>query len=428
MKVSKKKQTDGMNPNGLNDETGTTKPVTSQSLSVVPSNDVFTSYIFSTSSRSLSKYGERLLMEVISVAQEYTIDAALGINKLNFGEKYQEKFAIIDIPVKNLLNADDTTNYTKAKEAAVELMKIYHTVETPVLDENGNPKTYSDGRPQYQFASFHLLDRVTVNQKPGIVSVKLGEETWSQILDMGKGYTRYNLLTAKSLDDVVAIRLFQLMSNTSKPLYFSIERIKGILGLMDKYVSNPTGFIRRVIEPAEREIKEKCPFEVVHELSYDLTSKKGRRPIVGITFIKVKKQTIIQNPADVLNPFLMNVLIKDFGFDARGIRSNLMLFKELIDAGVDIIKFLKDIEDKAKQANSPQGYAIKSLQNLLANKRPPMSSRVAASAPGESVPVRETVKKARKESVPSVVERNKSGARLEVKKAEEFDNTGLEEI
>ena len=124
MKVSKKKQTDGMNPNGLNDETGTTKPVTSQSLSVVPSKDVFTSYIFSTSSRSLSKYGERLLMEVISVAQEYTIDAALGINKLNFSEKYQEKFAIIDIPVKNLLNADDTTNYTKAKEAAVELMKV----------------------------------------------------------------------------------------------------------------------------------------------------------------------------------------------------------------------------------------------------------------------------------------------------------------
>lgn len=426
MKVSKKKQTDGMNPNGLNDETGTTIPVTGQSLSVVPSKDVFTSYIFSTSSRSLSKYGERLLMEVISVAQEYTIDAALGINKLNFSEKYQEKFAIIDIPVKNLLNADDTTNYTKAKEAAVELMKIYHTVEAPVLDENGNPKTYSDGRPQYQFASFHLLDRVTVNQKPGIVSVKLGEETWSQILDMGKGYTRYNLLTAKSLDDVVAIRLFQLMSNTSKPLYFSIERIKGILGLMDKYVSNPTGFIRRVIEPAEREIKEKCPFEVVHELSYDQTSKKGRRPIVGITFIKVTKQTIIQNPADVLDPYLMNVLIKDFGFDARGIRSNLKLFTELIDAGVDIIKFLKGIEDKAKQAYSPQGYAIKSLQNLLANKKPPVSSRVVAATPAE--PVRDTEKRTGTVAAPTVKKRKRAGERLDVKTADEFDNSGLEEL
>ena len=147
----------------------------------IPADDVFTSYIFSTSSRSLSKYGERLLMEVISVAQEYTIDAALGINKLNFGEKYSEKFAIIDIPVRNLLNKDDTTNYTKAKEAALDLMKIYHNVESPVLDDEGNPRTYKDGSPMYQFVSYHLLDKVYVNRKPGIVSVKLGEETWSQI-------------------------------------------------------------------------------------------------------------------------------------------------------------------------------------------------------------------------------------------------------
>ena len=36
--------------------------------------------------------------------------------------------------------------------------------EAPVLDENGNQKTYKDGSPQYQFASFHLLDKVVVNQ------------------------------------------------------------------------------------------------------------------------------------------------------------------------------------------------------------------------------------------------------------------------
>lgn len=426
MTVAKNKQTDGMNPNNLNDEDLVPELSTTQSQSNVPSKDVFTSYIFSTSSRSLSKYGERLLMEVISIAQEYTIDAALGINKLNFSEKYQEKFANIDIPVKNLLNADDTTNYTKAKEAAVELMKIYHTVEAPVLDADGNPKTYSDGRPQYQFASFHLLDRVTVNQKPGIVSVKLGEETWSQILDMGKGYTRYNLLTAKTLDDVVAIRLFQLMSNSTKPLYFSIERIKGILGMMDKYISNPTGFIRRVIEPAEREIKEKCPFEVVHELSYDQTIRKGRKAIIGITFIKVKKQTIIQNPADVLEPYLINILIKDLGFDARGLRSNLKLFTELIDAGFDIIQFLNGIKDKAKQAKSPQGYAIKSLQNLLANKRPPISNRVVNSALVK--PARDTEKKTEPVFTPTVKKNKVTWDRLSVKTADEFDNSGLEEL
>lgn len=421
MANSVKKRTDIMNPNGLNEpqegivERGSLQP-----------RDVYSSYIFSTSSRSLSKYGERLLMEVISVAQEYTIDAALGIHKLNFAEKYKEKFAIIDIPVKNLLNADDTTNYTKAKEAALELMKIYHTVEAPVLDADGKPKTYKDGSPQYQFASYHLLDKVYVNQKPGIVSVKLGEDTWSQILDMGKGYTRYNLLTAKNLDDVVAIRLFQILSNSSVPLYFSLGRIKGILGLQDKYVNNPTGFIRRVIDPAEHEIKEKCPFEVVHELKYEKTAGKGRPSIVGLTFRKVLKPTIIRNPESVLEPQIINILVKEFGFDNSGIRANLSLFFDVRNAGHNLESFLEKIRDKAKLALKPQGYVIKSLRNLLDGFRSHSVKRVIdiASAHSDPEPAAAPISDAMTTGKSS----SGSKGRLEVKNAEAFDNSELEEL
>lgn len=399
-------QTDLMKPNESND---------------IPSNDVFTSYIFNTSNRSLSKYGERLLMEVISVAQEYTIDAALGIKKLNFGEKYSEKFAVIDIPVRSLLNADDSSNYTKAKEAAVELMKIYHTVEAPVLDDDGNQKRYSDGSLQYKFASYHLLDNVTVNHKPGIVSVKLGAETWSQILDMGKGYTRYNLLTAKTLDDVAAIRLFQLLSNSSEPLYFSLDRIKGILGLQDKYQNNATGFLRRVIDPAEREIREKCPFAVEHDITYD-SSKKGRPSIVGITFHKVMKPSIIKDPTTVLDTNIINLLVKTYGFDERGLRNNLKLFSSAEQAGVDLVSFLTKIESKAKAANSPQGYVVRSLQNLLEKSKPSPVKLEGYIGPG----------KKNSEAASASASAGKSRAvvkkRLSVNDAAAFGDQGLDEV
>lgn len=424
MAKAKDKQTPVMNPNGLND--APTSPAMSEAPSNIPSTDVFTSYIFSTSSRSLSKYGERLLMEVISVAQEYTIDAALGINKLNFAEKYSEKFALIDIPVRNLLNEDDSTNYTKAKEAAVELMKIYHTVEAPVLDENGNPKTYKDGTPQYQFASYHLLDKVTVNQKPGIVSVKLGEETWSQILDFGKGYTRYNLLTAKKLDDVVAIRLFQLLSNSSEPLSFSLERIKGILGLQDKYVNNPTGFIRRVIDPAEQEIREKCPFEVVHELSYEKAEKKGRPSITGITFKKVLKPSIIKDPREVLDSRLLYMLVNTFHFDDRGLRSNMKLFLDLKEEGHDILAFLSRIEGQAQQANSPQAYVIKSLQNLLNGSKPTGKKTVVDIMP--PMPKKPSKPSDGKKSSAGGADSSVKKDRRSVKDASAFGDSGLEEL
>ncbi len=419
MSKSSEKRTGQMKTNKVND--GASAGEMSLMPANIPASDVFTSYIFSTSSRSLSKYGERLLMEVISVAQEYTIDAALGINKLNFGERYSEKFALIDIPVRSLLNEDDTTNYTKAKEAAVELMKIYHSVESPVLDEEGNPKTYKDGSPVYQFVSYHLLDKVYVNRKPGIVSVKLGEETWSHILDMGKGYTRYNLLTAKKLDDVVAIRLFQIMSNTSEPLTFSLEKIKGILGLLDKYVNNPTGFIRRVIEPAEAEIREKCPFEVQHELVYEKVARKGRPSILGITFRKLLKATVIRDPSTVIDAKLLNILVKNFGFDERGIRSNLRLFQTLKDAGHDIEEFLAGIQSRAQKANSPQAYVIRSLQNLLEGKKPSAEfRRVEIPSP------------ARPAENPAPVQAHKrtrtSKDRLGVNNASDFSNSELEEL
>lgn len=411
--MDESKQTAGMMSNRLND----TESLPAVLPSGIPSDDVFTSYIFNSSSRSLSKYGERLLMEVISVAQEYTVDAALGIHRLNFAQKYSEKFAIIDIPVRNLLNADDTTNYTKAKEAAVELMKIYHTVESPVLDADGKQKTYKDGTPQYQFASYHLLDQVTVNHKPGIVSVKLGEETWSQILDMGKGYTRYNLLTAKSLDNVAAIRLFQLLSNSSRSLTFSIDRIKGILGLSDKYVNNPSGFIRKVILPAENEIKEKCPFEVVHEPVYEQVSPKGHPTIVGITFSKVMKNSIILDPSSVLDSSLIAKLMKDFGFDERGLRSNLKLFRSVIDAGHDICDFLDSISKLASQANSPQGYVIRALQNLLSGITPFKMGM--------------NIKKVNQ--VPDILPKNqktpkKHMSRLSVSSADAFSDSDIEEL
>lgn len=422
MPKTKDKQTPGMKTNGLNDTPQTADLVAAPSN--IASTDVFTSYIFSTSSRSLSKYGERLLMEVISVAQEYTIDAALGIHKLNFGEKYSEKFAVIDIPVKNLLNEDDTTNYTKAKEAAVELMKIYHTVEAPVLDSDGNQKSYKDGAPQYKFATFHLLDRVVINEKPGIVSVKLGEETWSQILDMGKGYTRYNLLTAKKLDNVVAIRLFQLLSNSSEPLHFSIERIKGILGLQDKYVNNTKGFITRVIEPAEAEIKEKCPFEVVHEFEYDKVQKKGRPGINGIIFKKVMKPSFIKDPTSVLEPKLLNILVKTFGFDDRGIRSNVKLFLLARESGVNLYDFLDNIKEKAMQANIPQAYVIRSLQNLIGNAKAPFVFTTGADL--KSSILKNGVMPA--SSKPLQKKSSSEGSRLDVNGADAFGGSGLEEF
>lgn len=330
-----------------------------------PMDDVYLSNIMLHSKRRISKYGERLLIDTIFAAKEYILNAALKRDEISFSEVYHKKFATIDIPTKRLLDEDDTSNYTKAKAAVVELMQIYHQIETPVLDDKGDQLTYKNGAPQYQFSAYHLIDRVDINKKPGIISVRLGEDTWSRILDMGKGYSRYNYFEAKSLSNTAAIRLFQLLSGSDKPVYFALDDLKSFFGLQDKYKDHPSNFFLKIIVPAEQEISKKCLFTVTHKLEYGIIPEKKRPVITGATFTKITgpNKDIITN---LLGKDLLNMLINDFGFTFSGIKSNLNLFLQMQQEGYDVIDYLKQIMPYAQRANKTPNYVVICIKNLLA--------------------------------------------------------------
>ena len=114
------------------------------------------------------------------------------------------------------------------------------------------------------------------------------------------------------------------------------------------------------------------------------------------------------------------MLVKNFRFDEKGLRANARLFKSVIDAGHDLERFLEDILPYAQQANSPQAYVVKSLQNLLSG-----ASVSRAAVPVDPVPVKAvSTKTARKPKAKPIV----SGSRLSVNSAEAFEDSGLEEF
>ena len=123
---------------------------------------------------------------------------------------------------------------------------------------------------------------------------------------------------------------------------------------------------------------------------------------------------------------MLNILVKNFGFDDRGLRSNMKLFQEVKDAGHDIEAFLLSIEDKAKQANSPQAYAVKSLQNLLRGVKPPYRRVVIDPAITSAATLPTSLGKKQTASKP--IETKKKNSRLAVKDADAFDDSGLEEL
>ena len=334
--------------------------------------EVVSSYIFTSSSRNLSKYGERLLMEVISVAKDYILDKILNEDKLSFSNDYEKKFATIDIPIKTLLNEDDSTNYTVAKRAAVELMEIYHKVEAPILDENGIQITYANGSPQYKLELFHLLDTVKVNEKPGIVSVELGKTTWARILDMGKGYRRYKLYDAKKLDNNISIRLFQLISNNNVAIEYTIERLKEILNITDSYKGNYSNFVNRVIVPAEKEISEKTDYIITHEPYFEKqpNGKQGRPKLKGLRFMSTMKGSAQFGKKYFIDTFSVRILMDVYKFDEQEIRSNLKIFREMINRRYDLEDFLIKMIPVAKKSTNPKAFVIESIKNYLSNEKP----------------------------------------------------------
>ena len=168
------------------------------------------------------------------------------------------------------------------------------------------------------------------------------------------------------------------------------------------------------------EIMEKCPFDVVHELQYEKVAKKGRPSIIGITFSKVAKPSVIKDPTAVLAQKEL-ILLTNLGFNERGIRSNLSLFRNAKNAGVNLEEFLIRIDSKARQANSPQGYIIRSLQNIIAGQKPFTGNPVNVN-PVDVPPITPAITKTLHKSA------GKNKERLEVKSAEAFSESGIEEI
>ena len=343
--------------------------------------DLVASNVFVMSNRNIGICGERILMQVINAAKDYIYNGLMSDGTLRFEQGLTEKIAVIDIPVTSILNVGDTTNYTAAKKAAKELISKNHEVERPILDKNGNVKRRKDNSIEYGYIVHPIFNEISVNVKPGHICVKLNDNTWKALIDAGKGYSRFNLRSAMFLNNKIAVRLYQIFYNANGPLYFSINRLKEMLDMKDRY-KRPAMFINGVIIPAEEEIEQKCHFSLTHEV----IKRKGetdRLEIVGLQFRKCAKKALMKDYSSVVDRDLEEVLKKDFGFTTKSIVSNLALFQDLKEQECNTIAFLEKIKPRAQSCVNPAGYVISCLRNYLDSKQQSRPQIILPSTPDE---------------------------------------------
>lgn len=336
------------------------------------SQSVIESYLFATGRQNLSIYSERLLLQLVKIAQKQV----LGLNFKSGRDLHQVEIGslgerLIEIDARSILGNETQTNYTVAKNAVLELMSKQISHERPKF--NGDKPVYNaDGSRMYEFEAHTLLNDVYINRKPGVIIVNVNKTTWETLLDFSKGFRRYDLQMAMSFSHSCTLRMYKLMSGQKAPLTYTIKELREQWNLTDKYKNN-NDFIRFTIDAAKKELDESSPWTFEYETSVDETSgRNGRRSISKITFYPVHQPRFdstsvvssMVHPKDILGKPIIDALVK-VGFDMGQIRANAVLLKTATKY-FDLEAFIRKIAPAAMRARtSAQGYVINSVKRHL---------------------------------------------------------------
>lgn len=222
------------------------------------SKNVVQSYIFTTAKYDFSTYEKRIIYRLIEFAQDEIKGVMIrdNLHKIEptlFGRE-------ITMPISDILKDESDKNYTIAKKsfgALSEKFIIYEDDDiwqkTPIIT---NPK---------------------IKKNEGISKFYVFDEIWKSLLDFTKGYRKYELVTAMQFKSVYSMRIYELISGQKRPLEFSIEHLREMFCIKDKY-SKANDFKRWVLDIAKKELDESSPY------SFNYIEVKAGRKVVGFKF------------------------------------------------------------------------------------------------------------------------------------------------
>jgi len=319
----------------------------------VTNKDLIQSYILTTAKYDYSVYEKRILYRIIELMQEYTkgktLNSRYSITKTMFDD--------IDVimPASAFLKDEKDQNYTRTKDALLSL--------------NRKVIQYED---RESWGAFNLIERPVVHKIRDNISFRISPTIAKAFLDFSKGFSKYELETAMSFKSEYSMRFYELLSGQKKPITYSVENLKIMFKVEDKYKLT-ANFINKVIEPAKKELDEKSPY------SFEYKPVKLGRKITSIKFYPVyqpknrdakieakrlQKSTSLKWDLDRLT---INYLIENYVFTEEEIQNNRELFvKAQNSADFDLLYFLSEQIRNAETKKNPKGWIINAIKKQLA--------------------------------------------------------------
>lgn len=319
---------------------------------IVRNKDQIQSYIMTTAKYDFNVYEKRILYRLVELAQ-------CEIQGLKFPQdcrKIEHTLwgnLVVTLPIASILSGEDDNNYTKAKKALVALSQKYFE--------------YEDERT---WEKINIIVLPKIQKYKSTFTFQIDPKIWNCCLDFTKGFRKYELVTAMNFKSVYSMRFYELLSGQKSKLIYTLEQLKEMFQVTDKYKLT-ADFVRKVIEPAKRELDECSPY------SFEWSPKKDGKKIVGFNFYPVFKpenrdselyKQELQRQTTLswdLNKQVIDYLKNSLGFSDKEIKNNRDTFIAAQIELSDIIGELSQLKGKSRDKKNPKGWIINSIKGKI---------------------------------------------------------------
>ncbi len=316
----------------------------------ITSKEVLQSYIITSAKYDFSIYEKRILYRQIEIEQELLNGQKIRPDvKIDTNLWRDRKYTM---PVQMFLNGEDDKNHARIKKAFKALMSKIIEYE----DEN-------------EIVGFPLIMNYKVDKKGETVTWQCYSMMVDAVVNFAKGFRKYELKTAIEFNSVYAMRFYELMSGQEKPLTFTIDHLKAMFKLEDKY-KEVKDFNKYVIDAAKKELDKKSPYSFeykinkqgkkFHSITFYPTFKPGHRDEV-LEARELQKQVSLQWD---LTRETVKYLKEVYLFDEKEIKQHIELFKEANNK-FDLLIFLAEKRRYAETAKNPKGYIISCIKKAV---------------------------------------------------------------
>lgn len=319
-------------------------------MALIKNKEVLQSYIVTTARYDFSVYEKRILYRIVEVLQSKILGLKLTYNYSIQKDLYGDfEFTI---PVSAFLRDERDTNYNEVKKALKSL--------------RNKDFEYEDAT---EWGVYGIIEKPKIKKYDSVVKLIITPLLMEAFLNFAKGYRKYELKTAMEFDSIYTMRFYELLSGQERPISFVIDELKKMFRIEDKY-KQINDFIKRVIEPAKKELSKKAPYSFEYKIN-----KQGKK-YHSITFhpfkipanrnLEIEQHNLEKqlSPRWILDSQTLKYLQNEYSFSNKEINQWYKLFKTA-QKELDLSKFLAEKKRYAMEAKNPKGYLIHCLKNEL---------------------------------------------------------------